>query len=128
VDGTGAVLLVDADVFGLELGEVDASDGLAVDDEEDAVAGEEIGEDDAGFRAFDDGVGGVDDGLKAAEALDSLDDGGNGGVEGFGAAGDAVGDSGEDAGGGLAEEDHHGSRSEDEREQEGEEGARGAAA
>ena len=33
-----AVLVVDADVLGLELGEVDACDGLAVDDEEDAVA------------------------------------------------------------------------------------------
>lgn len=128
MDGTSAVLLVDADVFGLELGEVDAGDGLSVDDEEDAVAGEEIGEDGAGFGAFDNGVGGVDDGLEAAETLDALDYGGNGSVVGGGAAGNTVGDVGEDAGGGLAEEDDHGGCSKDEREQEGEEGAGRAAA
>jgi hypothetical protein len=101
---------------------------LAVDDEEDAVSGKEVGEDDAGFGALDDGVDGVDDGLEAAETLDALDDGGDGGVEDGGAAGDAVGDAGEVAGGGLADEDHHGGCSQNEREQKGEEGARGAAA
>lgn len=42
-------LAVDADVFGAEFGEVDAGDGLAMDDEEEAVSGEEIGQDGAGF-------------------------------------------------------------------------------
>ena len=128
MNGAGPVFLVDADVFGLELAEVDAGDGLAVDDEEEAVSGEQVGKDSAGFGTFDDGVDGVDDGLEAAETLDALDDGGDGGVEDGGAAGDAVGDPGEDAGGGLADEDHHGGRSQNEREQKGEEGARGAAA
>ena len=77
VDGFASVLVLDADVLGLELGEVDACDGLAVDDEKDAVAAEEVGEDGAGFGAFDDGVHGVDDGFEAAEALDMVDDGGN---------------------------------------------------
>ncbi len=75
VDGAGAVLLVDADVFGLELAEIDASDGLAVDDEEDAVSGEQVGQDGARFGAFDDGVDGVDDGFETVEPLDALDDG-----------------------------------------------------
>ena len=76
-DGVAAVLASDVDVFGFELGEIDSGDGLAVDDEEDAVAGEEVGQDGAGSGAFDDGVHGVDDGFEAAEALDVLDDGGN---------------------------------------------------
>ena len=90
VDGACAVFLVDADVFGFELAEVDSGDGLAMDDEEDTVAGEEVGEDGAGFGAFDDGVDGVDDGLEAVEALDALDDGRDRGVVDGGAAGDAV--------------------------------------
>ena len=75
VDGVGGG--VDADVFGFELGEVDAGDGLAVNDEEDLVAGEGVGQDGRGAFAFDDGVEGVDDGLEAAEALDLLDDDGD---------------------------------------------------
>ena len=63
---------VDADVFGAELGEIDAGDGLAVDDEEDAIAGEEVREDGAGLGTFDDGVERVDDGLEAGEALNLL--------------------------------------------------------
>ena len=116
-------LSVDADVFGLELGEVDSGDGLAVDDEEDAVSGEKVGEDSGGFGAFDDGVDGVDDGFEAGEALDFLDDGGDGGVEGGGAAGDGGGDAGHDAGGGLAEEDDDGGGSEDQGEEDEEEGS-----
>ena len=77
MDGLAAVLVGDVDVFGLELREVDAGDGLAVDDEEDAVAGEQVGEDGGGFGAFDDGVDRVDDGFEAVEALDPLDDGGD---------------------------------------------------
>ena len=127
-DGLAAVLAGDLDVFGFELGEVDSGDGLAVDDEEDAVAGEEVGEDGGGFGAFDDGVHGVDDGFEAAEALDLLDDSGDGGVEGGGAAGDGGGDAGHDAGGGLAEEDDDGGCSEDEAEKDEEEGPGGAAA
>ena len=63
VDAAGAVALGDVDVLGFEEAEVDACDGLAVDDEEDAVAAEEVGEDGAGFAAFDYGVGGVDNGF-----------------------------------------------------------------
>jgi hypothetical protein len=96
-DVDGLAVVVDADVFGFELREIDAGDGLAVDDEEEAVAGEEVWEDGAGLGAFDYGVDGVDDGFEAVEALDTLDDGGYGGVEGGGAAGDGGGDSSEDA-------------------------------
>jgi len=73
-DVDGLSVVVDADVFGFELREIDACDGLAVDYEEETVAGEEVGQDGTGFGAFDDGVDGVDDGFEAAEALDALDD------------------------------------------------------
>ncbi len=33
MDGLGAVLSFDVDVFGFQLGEIDSGDGLAVDDE-----------------------------------------------------------------------------------------------
>ncbi len=126
VDGAGTVLLVDADVFGLELAEVDARDGLAMDDEEDAVSGEQIGEDETGFGAFNDGIDGVDDGLETVETLDALDDRRDRGVVGGGAAGDAVRDVGEHAGGGVAQEDGKSHSAEDEREDEGDEGSGGA--
>ena len=128
VDGLAAILVLDADVFGLQLGEIDSGDGLAVDDEEETVAGEEVGQDGAGFGAFDDGVDGVDDGLEAAESLDALDDGGNRGVVGGGAAGDGGCDACEDAGGGLAKEDGEGYRTKDQGEQDDKEGSGGAAA
>lgn len=128
MDGLAPILVLDANVFGFELGEVDAGDGLPVNDEEDAVASEEIGKDGRGFGAFDNGVDRVDDGFEAVEALDSLDDSWYGGVEGGGAAGDGRGDAGEDAGGGVADEDGERGSSENEREQHGEEGSRGAAA
>ena len=128
VDGACAAGLCDLDVFGFELGEIDAGDGLAVDDEEDAVAGEKVGEDGAGLAALDDGVHGVDDGFETVEALDLLDDGGDRGVEGGGASGDEGGDAGEDAGGGLTKEDAHGGGAKDEREEKGDEGSGGGAA
>jgi hypothetical protein len=124
VDGLAA----DADVFGLELVEVDAGDRLTVDDEEEAVAGEQVGEDDARSGAFDDGVDGVDDGFEATEALDALDDGGDRGVEGGGAAGDGSGDAAQDAVGGVAYEDSQRDGAENQREQDGEEHAGGSAA
>jgi hypothetical protein len=114
---------VDADVFGLQLAEIDSGDGLSMDDEEETVAGEEVGEDGAGVSAFDDGIDGVDDGFEPVEALDALDDGGNGGVEGGGAAGDGCGDAGEGSGGGVADEEGEGCCSEDEREEDGEDGS-----
>jgi len=104
VDG----LAGNADVFRVEFGEVDAGDGLAVDNEEDAVADEQVRENCAGFGAFDDGVDGVDDGFETVETLDLLHDCGNGGVEEGGAGDDAVGDVREDARGGVPEEDDHG--------------------
>ncbi|MCU1222777.1 MAG: hypothetical protein JWQ42_870 [Edaphobacter sp.] len=128
VNGAGAVSLVDADVFGFQLGQVDSRYRLAMDDEKDAVAGEEIGEDGAGSGAFDDGIDGVDDGFEAVEALDALDYGGNRGIVRRGAASDAVGDAGKAAGGGVADEDGQSDGAEDEREEEGEEDSRGAAA
>ena len=128
MDGAAAALFFDSDIFWFELGEIDAGDGLAVDHEEDAVSGDEVGEDRAGFLALDDGIGGVDDGFEAAEALDALDDGWDGGVVCGGAASDSVGDVGQDAGGGLAKKDNHGSRSQDEGEQKGDERARGTTA
>lgn len=76
-DVDGLAVVVDADVFGFELREIDAGDGLAVDDEEEAISGEEVWEDGAGFGAFDYGVDGVDDGFEAVEALNALDHGGN---------------------------------------------------
>src|SRR5580704_4660017 len=103
----------------MELGEIDARDGLAMDDEEDAVAGEEVGQDDGGFAALDDGVDGVDDGLEAAEALDPLDDVRDGGVDGGGAAGDERGNTREEAGCGVAQEDDHCRGAKNERKQEG---------
>ena len=127
-DGLAAVLVGDVDVLGLELGEVDAGDGLAVDDEKEAVAGEQVGEDGGGLGAFDYGVDRVDDGLESVEALDALDDGGDRGVEGSGAAGDGGGNSGHDAVGGVADEDDHRGGAEDKREQDDEEGTGGAAA
>ena len=65
VDGAGAAGLGYLDVLGFQLREIDSGYGLAVDYEEDAVSGEEVGEDGAGFVALDDGVDGVDDGLEA---------------------------------------------------------------
>ena len=65
------------DVFGFELGEIDSGDRLAVNDEEDAVAGEQIGQDGGGLGPFDDGIDRVDDSFEAGEALDLLDDGGD---------------------------------------------------
>ncbi len=128
VDGAACAGFGDANVFGLELGEVDAGDGLAVDDEEEAVSGEEVGEDLAGVGAFDHGVEGVDDGFEAAEALDLFDDGGDGGVEGDGAVSDEGGDAAEGAGGGVVDEYAEGDRSEDEGEEEDEAAAGGRTA
>lgn len=128
VDGARAVVVVDVDVLGFELGEVDACDGLTVNDEEDAVAGDEVGKDRAGFGALDDGVDGVDDGFEAVEALDFIDDSGNGGVEGGGTGGDDIGYAGENASGGVADEEDHGRGAEKKREKKGDEGSGGAAA
>ena len=127
VDRLAAVLVGDADVFGFELREVDAGDGLAVNDEKNAVSGQQVRENHGGFGAFDDGIDRVDDRFQTGEALNLLDDSRDGGVEGGGAAGDGGCDSGENAGGGVADEDRQGHGSEDEREQNGEEGPRGAA-
>src|SRR5580698_86240 len=74
-DGAVGVAFVDADVFGLELAEIDARDGLAMDDKKDAVASKQVWQDDARFGTFDDGVDGVDDCLEAIEPLNPLDDG-----------------------------------------------------
>src|ERR1700733_5613687 len=122
-DVDGLPVIVDPHVLGLELGEIDSGDGLAVDDEEDAVSGEEVGQDGGGFGAFDDGVDRVDDCFQSREALDFLDDGGYGGVEGGGAAGDGGGNAGHDAGGGLAEEDDDADGSEDEGQENEDEGS-----
>ena len=121
-------LPIDADVFGFELGEVDTGDGLAVDDEQEAITGEEIGQDRTGMGAFDDGIDGIDDGFKAAKSLNSMDDGGNRGVEGGGAAGDGGGEAGKNAGCRVADEDCQSSGAQDQREQNDEEGSGGAAA
>src|ERR1700733_10793483 len=121
-DVDGLPVIVDPHVLGLELGEIDSGDGLAVDDEEDAVSGEEVGQDGGGFGAFDDGVDRVDDCFQSREALDFLDDGGYGGVEGGGAAGDGGGNAGHDAGGGLAEEEDA-DGSEDEGQENEDEGS-----
>jgi len=123
VDGADAVVLGDAHVLRLEFGEVDAGNGLAVDDEEDAVAGDEVGQDGGGPGAFDDGVDGVDDGFEAVESLDLLDDGGDGGVDDDRPGGDGVGDAAGKTGAGAAQEDGHRDGSEDEREEDGEKGA-----
>ena len=124
VDG----LVVDVDIFGPELGEVDTCDGLAMNDEQDAVAGKKIGQDGAGLRAFDDGVERIDDGFEAAEALDLLDDGGNRGIEGGrGASADGGGNAGENAGSSVAEEDNHTCGTEEQGEDEGDEGSGRAA-
>ena len=61
MDGAGAVGVGDTDVLRFELTEIDTGDGLAVDDKKKAVAGEEVGEDGAGARTFDDGIDGVDE-------------------------------------------------------------------
>ena len=124
----GAVWVFDADVFGFEFGQVDAGDGLAVDDEEDAIGGEDVGEDGAGFVAFDDGVERVDDGFEAIEGLDVVDDGGDGLIEGGGARGDEGGQARGEAGGGVMEEKREGGGAEQEGEQEGKERGGGAAA
>ena len=128
VDGLAAVLAFDADVFGFELAEVDSGDRLAVDDKEETVAGEEVGKDGAGFGAFDHGVNGVDDGFEAVETLNTLDDRGDGGVEGGGAAGDCGSDAREDAGRGMTDKYGECSGAKDERQQDDEEGSGGAAA
>jgi len=124
VDG----LATDADVFGVKPGQVNAGDGLAVDNEEDAVADEQVRKNCAGFGAFDDGVDGVDDGFETVETLDLLHDCGDGGVEEGGAGDDAVGDVREDTRGGVPEEDDHGGGAQKECEKEGEDGSRRAAA
>jgi hypothetical protein len=41
--GCGAGGVIDPDILGLELGEIDAGDGLAVDDQQELVAGEDVG-------------------------------------------------------------------------------------
>ncbi len=128
VDGLAAVLVFYADVFGFELAEIDSCDRLAVDDEEETVAGEEVGEDGTGFGAFDDGVDGVDDGFEAVETLNALDDGGDGCVEGGGTAGDCGGDTRENAGGGLTDKYSESDGAKDKREQDDEQGSGGAAA
>ena len=119
---------VDADVFGAELGEIDAGDGLAVDDEEDAVSGEEVREDEAGFVAFDDGVERVDDGFETLQALDFPDDGGDTGVDGGGTAGDEGGETRGEACCGVAHEDDDGRGAEDDGQQHAEERAGGGTA
>ena len=115
--------LGDLCVVGFHLAEVDAGDGLAVHDEEEAVAGEEVGEDGAGFVAFDDGVERVDDGFEAVELLDFFNDGGCGDVDGGGAAGDEGGDAAHGSVVGLAYEEAKSDGSENEREKESEEGS-----
>jgi hypothetical protein len=126
VNGAAAVFLFDANVFGLELAEIDSGDGLAVDDEKKAVAREQVGEDGAGFGAFNDGVDGVDDGFEAVEPLDALDNSRNGGVVDSSAAGDTVCDVSEHASGGVADEDSKGGSAKDKREKKSNEGPGGA--
>ena len=127
-DADGVAAGVDADIFGAEMREIDAGDGLTVDDEEDAVAAEEIGEDGGGAGAFDDGIEGVDDGFEAVEALDFGDDGGDAGVVGAGAAGDEGGEMRGNAGGGVAHEIDDAGGAERDGEEKGEKGTGGGAA
>lgn len=124
VDGLPA----DVNILRFELSEVDARDGLAVYDQEEAVAGEQVGEDGAGFGAFDDGVDGVDDAFEAADVLDLLNDGRNGGVDGGGAAGDGSGDVAQESGCGVANKDGQEGGAEKKSEEEGKDGSGGAAA
>ncbi len=127
VDVDGALVIgVDADVLRLELGQIDAGDGLAVDDEQQLVSGEEVGQERAGVGAFDDGIERVDDGFKAVKALDLLDHTGDGRCEGGIAAGDEGGQTAWPTRGGMAQEECQGDSSEHEREDEGEEGDGGA--
>jgi len=118
----------DVNVFRPEEGEVDAGDGLAVDDQEDTISSEKIGEDGTGFVAFYDGVERVDDGLQAVEPLNLLDHRRDGGVEAGGPTRDESCSPGEQATGGMTDEDTHGSGTKDESKQEGDEGSGGGAA
>ncbi len=129
MDGPGGSGLGDADIFWLQLSEIDSSYRLAVDDEEDTVPSKEIGQDNGGFAALDYGVDGVDDGFKTAEALDLLDDGGDRRVVSGGAASDGRGDTGQNtgAGEGAMDKDTHGGGAQDERKEDREKGAGGAA-
>ncbi len=129
LDAAHAAGLGHVDVLGLELAEVDAGDGLAMDDEQDFVHGEGVGQDGEGRGrddAFDDGIGRIDDGLQAGEALDLRDDDRDGGVVG-GARGDERGEARGDSGAGVAEEDDDAGGSEDERQKKGKERSGGAA-
>ena len=69
--------------------EVDAGDNLAVNEHEQTIAGEKVGKDGIFFRAGDDFVHGVDDGFKAREALNTIDDRGLRVIDGEGTAGDS---------------------------------------
>jgi len=91
-------IAVDGDVGGLELLEIDAGDDFAVSYEDELVADEEVGNVGALTLAFNDFVEGVDDRFEAGELADAFDDGGGGGVDCGGAAGDEVGEIAPEAG------------------------------
>ena len=74
MEGADAVILFDVDVVGGEPAEIDAREGLAVNDHQQLVPGENVGEDGARFPALDHSVEGVDDGFETMELLDFLDD------------------------------------------------------
>ena len=100
VDGSAVQgVSVDGDVGGFELAEVDSGDDFAVGDEEELVAGEEVGQQGVLALALDDFVDGVDDGFEAGELADSVDDGGGGCVDGGAAASEKSGEAMENAGG-----------------------------
>ena len=69
-------VVADGDVLWLELAEVHAGDDFAMDDEEEAVTGEEFGEDGIFVFAGDDFVHGELNGFEALELLNLANDGG----------------------------------------------------
>ena len=63
-------------VAGLQAGEVDAGDDLAVDQHEQAISGQKVREDGIFLGAADHFVHGVNHGFQALQSLDAIDDGG----------------------------------------------------
>ena len=91
----------DVDIVGLERFEIDAGDDLSVNQHEQAIAGEEVGENGIFLRAGDDLIHGVDDGFEAREALDVVDDCRLRDVDGEAAAGDGGIDAADPVGTGV---------------------------
>src|SRR5438270_2979727 len=99
-----------------------------MDDEQNAVAGEQVRQHGGRLGSFDDSIDRVHHRFKPVQPLNLLDDGRDGGVDRGGTAGDGGRQPSHDASRGVTDEDGQCDGSKNQRKQNNEQGAGGGGA